>query len=106
MDVTLHPALVATLTRGAAFLDCVRAARQAIVNKRLVIPFPDGDGGVEFNGEGMVVDAVFSQDVFDRYPVAELADVLTAICQEAHDQLRHHADGVCSAVYPAHEPER
>ena len=52
MDISLHPALVADLARGAAFLDCVRAAGKALTAHRLVIPFPDGEGGVEFNGEG------------------------------------------------------
>ncbi|BBY55974.1 hypothetical protein H7J07_02225 [Mycobacterium koreense] len=100
MDIPLHPALVAELDRGAAFLDQVRNARKAIVDTRITIPFPDGEGGVEFSGDGMVVDADFPDDLIDRYPGEDLAEVLTAICQEAYAQLTRHAAAVTATVLP------
>ncbi|MCV7314249.1 hypothetical protein H7J77_01620 [Mycolicibacillus parakoreensis] len=105
MDIPLHPALAAELDRGAAFLDRLRDAREALVDTRITIPFPHGEGGVEFSGDGMVIDADFPDDLTDRYPGDDLAEVLTAICQEAYARLIRHVGAVTATVLPDHGVE-
>lgn len=96
MDIPLHPVVVAEMARGREFLDRIRAARQAITDAQVTIPFPDGNGSLTFNGEGMIIAADIAEDIFDRYPGADdLSDVLTAMCQEGYQQLSSAADQAC-----------
>jgi DNA-binding protein YbaB len=96
MDIPLHPVVVAEMERGREFLVRIRAARQALADAQVSIPFPDGPGSLTFNGEAMLIAADIPEDIFERYPGAEdLSDVLTAMCQEGYRQLTHTADQAC-----------
>ncbi len=99
MDIPLHPLVVTEMARGREFLDRVRAARQTLAETQVSIPFPDQGGGeIVFNGEGMVIDADFPDDIFDRFPGEKLSDTLTAMCQEAYHQLSALAAETCTAA--------
>jgi hypothetical protein len=103
MDIPLHPAVVNEMACGREFLDRVRAARRGIANTKVVVFSPDGNSQIMFGGDGMVVDAAFTDDVFDRYPGDKLGDLLTAMCEEGFGGVSQR---VSAAVAEALGPEQ
>lgn len=88
MDIPLHPQVVAEIARGRDLLDRVKQARRAQGQARVVVGFPDGgQGHLIFDGEGLLVDADFSDDLFTRYPGDKLSDVLTEMCADGYRQV-------------------
>ena len=51
------------------------------------MPCPDGDNEIVFAGDGMVVDATFVEDIFDRYPGDKLGELLLAMSEEGYAQV-------------------
>lgn len=87
MDIPLHPKVVTEIACGREFLDRIRSARRAIAALRVTVPCPDGDNEIVFGGDGMVVDATFAEDVFDRYPGEGLGELLLAMSEEGFAQV-------------------
>ena len=87
MDIPLHPTVVTEIARGQEFLDRIRSARRTIAGLHVTVPCPDGDNEIVFAGDGMVLDATFVDDVFDRYPGAKLAELLLAMSEEGFAQV-------------------
>lgn len=87
MDIPLHPAVAAEIPRGRGLLDRVRAARRAIETLIVTVPCPDGDNKIMFAGDGMIVDATFAEDLYERYGDPELGELLLAMCEEGYEQV-------------------
>ena len=87
MDIPLHPAVVAEMARGREFLEALRSARHNIEHLRVTVASPDGDNEIVFSGDGMVVDATFAEDLFDRYPGDKLRELLLAMSEEGFSQV-------------------
>lgn len=105
MDIPLHPAVVTEMARGRELLERIRAARRSIENIRLSVPCPDGDNEIVFGGDGMVVDATFAGDVFDRYPGGKLSDLLVAMCEEGFAQVSEKVTAAVAAVLDHNEQQ-
>lgn len=87
MDIPLHPAVVTEIARGREFLDRIRNARRNVEALRVTVPCPDGDNEIVFGGDGMVVAATFTEDVFRRYPGDKLGELLLAMSEEGFAQV-------------------
>ncbi|OFJ51847.1 hypothetical protein BEL07_20520 [Mycolicibacterium grossiae] len=87
MDIPLHPQTVNTIANGRGFLESVRAARRGLKNIQVTVPCPDGDNTIVFDGEGMVADATFVEDIFTRYPGDKLGELLLAMSEEGYSQV-------------------
>jgi hypothetical protein len=87
MDIPLHPAVVTEIARGREFLEQIRAARRNIKNLRVTVGCPEGDSEIIFGGDGMVADATFAEDLFDRYPGEKLRELLLAMSEEGFAQV-------------------
>ena len=86
MDIPLHPRW-SPKSRVAEILDRIRSARRTIAGLRVTVPCPDGDNEIVFAGDGMVVDATFAEDVFNRYPADKLSELLLAMSEEGFAQV-------------------
>ena len=62
------------------------------------VPCPDGDNEVVFGGDGMVVDATFTDDVFDRYPADKLSELLLTMSEVGYAQVCEKVTAAVSAV--------
>ncbi|MDT5083750.1 MAG: hypothetical protein QOJ61_793 [Mycobacterium sp.] len=98
MDIPLHPKVVTEIARGREFLDRIRSARRTIAGLRVTVPCPDGDNEIVLAGDGMVVDATFAEDVFDRYPGDELGALLLAMSEEGFAQVSTKVTAEVSSV--------
>jgi DNA-binding protein YbaB len=98
MDIPLHPAVVAEMARGREFLEQIRTARHNIEHLRVTVPCPDGDNEIVFGGDGMVVDATFAEDLFDRYPGDKLGELLLAMSEEGFSQVSEKVTAEVAAV--------
>uniref|UniRef100_A0A5Q5BTC3 YbaB/EbfC family DNA-binding protein n=2 Tax=unclassified Mycobacterium TaxID=2642494 RepID=A0A5Q5BTC3_MYCSS len=87
MDIPLHPRVATEITRGRDFLDRIRSARRAITGLKVTVACPDGDNEIVFAGDGMVADATFAEDVFDRYRGDKLSELLLAMSEEGYAQV-------------------
>ena len=87
MDIPLHPKVETEIARGREFLDRIRSARRTIAGLLVTVPCPDGDNEIVFGGDGMVVDAIFAEDVFGRYPADKLSELLLAMSEEGFAQV-------------------
>lgn len=103
MDIPLHPAVVNEMARGREFLERVRAARQGIESMCVNVSCPDGDNQIVFGGDGMVIDAVFADDMFDRYPGDKLGDLLTAMCEEGFERVSTKVTAAVTEVLEDHD---
>lgn len=98
MDIPLHPAVVTEIARGREFLEQIRSARRGIEGLRLQVPCPDGDNEIVFGGDGMVVDATFADDLFDRYPGDKLGELLLAMSEAGFCQVSEKINAAIAAV--------
>jgi DNA-binding protein YbaB len=98
MDIPLHPAVVTEIARGREFLEQISSARRNLEHLRATVPCPDGDNEIVFNGDGMVVDATFAEDLFDRYPGDKLSELLTAMSEEGFSRVSKQVTAEVSAV--------
>jgi DNA-binding protein YbaB len=98
MDIPLHPLVVAEIARGREFLEQIRAARRNIEQLRVTVSCPDGDNQIVFGGDGMVVDATFTDDVFARHPGAALSELLLAMAEEGYAQVSQKVSAQVSAI--------
>ena len=87
MDIPLHPRVATEIARGRDFLDRIRSARRAITGLKVTVACPDGDNEIVFAGDGMVADATFVEDVFDRYRGDKLSELLLAMSEEGYAQV-------------------
>lgn len=92
MDIPLHPLVVAEMARGRDFLDRVTAARRAVATTECTVACPDGDNTITFDGDGMVVAAVFTEDIFSRYPGEQLGEQLTTLCRQGYAAIDESVD--------------
>lgn len=99
MTMPLHPAVVNEIARGREFLDRVRQANRNISRLQKTVPCPEGDNEIVFGGDGMVIDATFAEDIFDRHNGDELSELLLAMCEEGFAQIAQQVDAeVASAL--------
>ncbi|ORX14144.1 YbaB/EbfC family nucleoid-associated protein [Mycobacterium xenopi] len=99
MDIPLHPAVVAEMARGREFLEQIRAARHNIERLRVSVECPDGDNVIVFAGDGMVTDATFAEDLFDRYPSdRQLSELLLAMAEEGFSEVSGKVSAEVAAV--------
>ncbi|MBS4730600.1 YbaB/EbfC family nucleoid-associated protein [Mycobacterium sp. SM1] len=98
MDIPLHPAVVAEMARGREFLEQIRAARRNIEQLRVEVTCPDGDNVIVFAGDGMVIDATFAEDLFDRYPGDKLSELLLAMSEEGFAQVSEKVSEQVAAI--------
>jgi len=98
MDIPLHPAVAAEIARGREFLDQIRSARHNIKHLRVTVACPDGDNEIVFGGAGMVIDATFAEDLFDRYPGDKLSELLLAMSEEGFSQVCEKVTAEVAAV--------
>jgi hypothetical protein len=99
MEIPLHPAVTTEIARGREFLDRVRAARRNVEGLEVTVPCPAGDNEIVFAGDGMVVDATFVDEVFDRYPsTGELSDLLLAMSAEGYAQVSTKVTAEVAAI--------
>ncbi|MEN4449108.1 MAG: hypothetical protein EKK51_09675 [Mycolicibacterium sp.] len=98
MDIPLHPAVTAEIARGRELLERVRTARRNVAALKVTIPCPDGDNTITFAGDGMVTDAAFVDDIFDRYPGAELRELLLDMSAEGYAQVSSKVTGEVAAA--------
>lgn len=98
MDIPLHPAVAAEMARGRAFLEQIRSARRNLEKLRVTVSCPDGDNKLVFDGDGMVVEASFTEDLFDRYPGDKLSELLLAMSEEGFSQVSHEVSAQVAAV--------
>jgi hypothetical protein len=98
MDIPLHPAVVTEMARGREFLDRVSAARRNVKDLTVTIPCPDGDNTIVFGGDGMVRDATFVDDIFDRYPGEQLSELLMAMSAEGYADVATKVTAEVTAI--------
>lgn len=99
MDIPLHPAVTTEIARGREFLENVRSARRNVEGMQVTIPCPDGDNEIVFAGDGMVVDATFVDEVFDRYPSTDqLSELLHAMAAEGYAQVSQKVTAEVAAI--------
>jgi hypothetical protein len=98
MDIPLHPLVVAEIARGREFLEQIRAARRNIEQLRVTVSCPDGDNQIVFGGDGMVVDATFTDDVFARHPGGALSELLLVIADEGYAQVSQKVSAQVSSI--------
>lgn len=98
MDIPLHPVVVTEMARGREFLEQIRSARRNLEQLRVRVTCPDGDNELVFDGDGMVVDATFTEDLFDRYPGNKLSDLLLAMSEEGFSQVSEKVSAQVAAV--------
>ncbi len=94
----VHPLVTTEIARGREFLDRVRTARRNVAGLQVTIPCPDGDNEIVFSGEGMVADATFVDEVFDRYPGDRLSELLLAMSAEGYAQVSTKVDAEVAAA--------
>ncbi|MCH9731968.1 MAG: hypothetical protein K0U84_20220 [Actinomycetia bacterium] len=87
MEIPLHPAVSAEIRRGRDLLDRVRALKHELANLTVTVPCPDGDNTIVLNGEGMIVEATFAEDLFERYPGQALGELLLVMWEEGFAQI-------------------
>lgn len=105
MDIPLHPRVVNEIARGRAYLERVSAVSRGITAARTSVACPNEDNTIVFGGYGMVIDAVFTDDIFDRYPSSEeLSDLLTAMCQEGYAQVSQQVTALIADAVDQGEP--
>lgn len=98
MDIPLHPAVTAEIARGREFLERVSAARRNVAGLTVTVPCPDGDNEIVFAGDGMVADATFVDDIFDRYPGERLSELLLAMSAEGYAQVSSKVTAEVAAI--------
>jgi hypothetical protein len=98
MDIPLHPLVVAEIARGKEFLEQIRSARRNIDALRVTVECPDGDNQIVFGGDGMVVDATFTDDVFTRHPGRALSELLLVMAEEGYSQVSQKVSSQVSAI--------
>lgn len=98
MDIPLHPQVVTEIARGREFLDRIQAARRNIEGLRVTVPCPDGDNEIVFGGDGMVIAATFTEDVFNRYRGDKLSELLLAMSEEGFAQVSTKVTAEVSGV--------
>lgn len=98
MTMPLHPAVVHEMARGREFLERIRQARRNIARLQKSVPCPDGDNEIVFGGDGMVIDATFVDDIFDRYPGGELSELLLAMCETGFAQVSEQVTAEVTSV--------
>jgi hypothetical protein len=87
MDIPLHPAVVAEITRGREFVEQLTTARRHLEGLRVHVTCPDGDNEIVFGGDAMLMAATFTDDLFDRYPGTQLRELLLTMCEEGFQQV-------------------
>lgn len=98
MDIPLHPQVAGEIVRGREFLESVRAARRAQKELKVAVPCPDGDNTIVFDGDGMVDDATFVEDIFTRYPGDKLSELLLAMAEEGYSQVSAKVSAEVSGI--------
>lgn len=98
MDIPLHPAVVAEMARGREFLEQISSARRNIDQLQQRVACPDGDNEIVLAGDGMVVDATFTEDLFDRYPGDKLSELLLAMAQEGFSEVAAKVTAEVAAI--------
>lgn len=97
-EIPLHPAVIAEMARGREFLDQLGTARRNIERLTVTTACPDGDNQIVFGGDGMVIDAAFTEDLFDRYPGDTLRDLLLAMCEEGFGEVSAKVSAEVAAI--------
>ena len=105
MDIPLHPKVVTEIARGREFLERISRARRGIDTMRTTVACPEGDNQIVFDGAGMVVDATFCEEVFDRHPSDKLGDLLTAMCAEGYERVSEAVTDAVSEALGRDEPQ-
>jgi hypothetical protein len=94
----VHPQVSTEIARGRELLDRVRSARRNIESLQVTVPCPDGDNEIVFAGDGMVVDATFVDEVFDRYPGDTLSELLLAMSAEGYAAVSRKVTAEVAAI--------
>lgn len=97
-EIPLHPAVIAEMARGREFLEQLSTARRNIERLTVTTACPDGDNQIVFGGDGMVIDAAFTEDLFDRYPGDTLRDLLLAMCEEGFGEVSAKVSAEVAAI--------
>ncbi|MFV8169763.1 YbaB/EbfC family nucleoid-associated protein [Mycobacterium sp. DBP42] len=92
MDIPNHPLVDASIGKGRDFISRLDHSQHAIETTKVVAECPDGDNTIVFDGAAMVVEATFTDDVFDRYPRDELADLLLDMCDDGYEKVKRRSD--------------
>lgn len=90
MDIPNHPLVDARINTGRDFVGRLSDAQHSIDTAKVAVQCPDGDNTIVFDGAAMVVEATFTDDLFDRYPGDELGDLLADMCKEGYDRVKKH----------------
>lgn len=98
MDIPLHPQVAGEIKRGSEFLERVRSARRNVEGLRVTVPCPDGDNEIVFAGDGMIADATFVEEIFDRYPGEQLGELLLAMSEEGFAQVSSKVTAEVAAI--------
>jgi hypothetical protein len=98
MDIPLHPQVAGEIERGRAFLERVRSARRNVESLRVTVPCPDGDNEIVVAGDGMIADATFVDEIFDRYPGEQLGELLLAMSEEGFAQVSTKVTAEVAAI--------
>ncbi len=94
----VHPQVTSVIARGREFLERVRTARRNMEGLQVTVVCPDGDNDVVFAGDGMVIDATFVDEIFDRYSGDELGELLLAMSAEGYAQVSAKVTAEVSAA--------
>lgn len=97
-DIPLHPVVVAEMARGREFLDQLSSARRNVERLTVTVACPDGDNQIVFGGDGMVIDAAFTEDLFDRYRGDTLRELLLAMCEEGFGEVSAKVSAEVAAI--------
>jgi hypothetical protein len=98
MDIPLHPQVAGEIERGRAFLERVRSARRNVEGLRVTVPCPDGDNEIVVAGDGMITDATFVDEIFDRHPGEQLGELLLAMSEEGFAQVSTKVSAAVAAI--------
>lgn len=104
-EIPLHPAVVAEMARGREFLEQISTARRNIERLQVTVACPDGDNQIVFGGDGMVIDAAFAEDLFDRYPGNELRELLLAMSEEGFGEVSLKVSAEVAAIVDLDEQQ-
>ena len=103
-EIPLHPAVIAEMARGREFLDQLSTARRNIERLTVTTACPDGDNQIaararaDDTAPGMVIDAAFTEDLFDRYPGDTLRELLLAMCEEGFGEVSAKVSAEVAAI--------
>lgn len=97
-EIPLHPAVIAEMARGREFLEQLGTARRNIERLTVTTACPDGDNQIVFGGDGMVIDAAFTEDLVDRYPGDTLRELLLAMCEEGFGEVSAKVSAEVAAI--------